>query len=123
MSDSNNRNNGMNDYLDLLNEYAERKDTQPDEKPVEKYEDSSAFNYDEYYDLFENEASANESAEDYIVDVNEEVKETLEETKEIELDCFETTEEMITNVKIVELSEDVLELDFNGEIRKFEKEK
>ena len=30
---------------------------------------------------------------------------------------------MITNVKIVELSEDVLELDFNGEIRKFEKEK
>ena len=30
---------------------------------------------------------------------------------------------MITNVKIVEMSEDVLELDFNGEIRKFEKEK
>ena len=46
-----------------------------------------------------------------------------DETKEIKFDCFETTEEMITNVKIVELSEDVLELDFNGEIRKFEKEK
>ena len=46
-----------------------------------------------------------------------------EETSEIILDCFETTEEMVTNIKIVEISEDVLELDFNGEIRKFEKEK
>ena len=46
-----------------------------------------------------------------------------DETKEIKFDCFETTEEMITNVKIVELSEDVLELDFNGEIRKYKKEK
>ena len=46
-----------------------------------------------------------------------------DEIKEIKFDCFETTEEMITNVKIVEMSEDVLELDFNGEIRKFEKEK
>jgi hypothetical protein len=30
---------------------------------------------------------------------------------------------VITNIKIVKMSEDVLELDFNGEIRKFEKEK
>ena len=45
-----------------------------------------------------------------------------EETKEIKFDCFEITKEMITNVKIVEMSTDVLELDFNGEIRKFEKE-
>ena len=44
-----------------------------------------------------------------------------DETKEIKFDCFETTEEMITNIKIVEMSEDILELDFNGEIRKFEK--
>ena len=44
-----------------------------------------------------------------------------DETKEIKFTCFETTEEMITNIKIVEMSEDVLELDFNGEIRKFEK--
>ena len=44
-------------------------------------------------------------------------------TKEIKFDCFEITEEMVTNIKIVEMSEDVLELDFNGEIRKFEKEK
>jgi hypothetical protein len=29
---------------------------------------------------------------------------------------------MITTVKIVVMTEDVLELDFNGEIRKFEKE-
>jgi len=44
-----------------------------------------------------------------------------DETKEIKFDCFETTEEMITNIKIVEMSEDVLELDFNDEIRRFEK--
>jgi hypothetical protein len=30
---------------------------------------------------------------------------------------------MVTNIKIVEMSEEVLELDFNGEIRKFEKER
>ena len=46
-----------------------------------------------------------------------------DETKEIKFECFETTEEMVTNIKIVEMSEDVLELDFNGEVRKFEKEK
>ena len=46
-----------------------------------------------------------------------------DETKEIKLDCFETTEETITSIKIVEMSEYILELDFNGEIRKFEKEK
>ena len=43
------------------------------------------------------------------------------ETKEIKFDCIETTEEMITNVKVVEISENVLKLDFNGEIRIFEK--
>ena len=46
-----------------------------------------------------------------------------DETKEIKFNCFETTEEMVTNIKIVDVSEDVLELDFNGEIRKFEKER
>ena len=46
-----------------------------------------------------------------------------DETKEIKFDCFETTDEMITSVKIVKMTEEVLELDFNGEIRKFEKEK
>ena len=45
-----------------------------------------------------------------------------DETKEIELDCFETTEETITNIKIVEMSKDILKLDFNGEIRIFKKE-
>ena len=43
-------------------------------------------------------------------------------TKKIELDCFETTEEMVTNIKILEVSEDVLKLDFNGEIREFKKD-
>lgn len=46
-----------------------------------------------------------------------------DKNKEIKLDCFETTEETITNIKILEMTEEVLELDFNGEIRKFEKEK
>ena len=46
-----------------------------------------------------------------------------DETKEIKFDCFETTEEMVTTIKIVEVDEDVLELDFKGEIRKFEKGK
>ena len=45
-----------------------------------------------------------------------------DKNKEIKLDCFETTEETITNIKILEMTEEVLELDFNGEIRKFEKE-
>ena len=45
-----------------------------------------------------------------------------EETKEITLDCFEETEETVTNIKIVNSTETTLELDFNGEIRKFEKE-
>ncbi len=43
-------------------------------------------------------------------------------TNEIKFNCFESTEEMITTVKIVVMTEDILELDFNGEIRKFEKE-
>ena len=46
-----------------------------------------------------------------------------DETKEIKFECFETTEEMVTSIKIVKMSEDILELDFNGEIRKFEKER
>lgn len=46
-----------------------------------------------------------------------------DETKEIIFECFETTKEMITRVKIIGMSDEVLELDFNGEIRKFEKEK
>ena len=46
-----------------------------------------------------------------------------DETKEISFDCIETTEEMVTTIKVVKVSEDILELDFNGEIRTFEKEK
>ena len=45
------------------------------------------------------------------------------ETKEIKFDYLEITEDMITNVEINEMSEDVLELDFNGDIRRFKKEK
>ena len=45
-----------------------------------------------------------------------------DKTKEIRFKCIETTEDLITNIKIVEMSEDILELDFGGEIRKFEKE-
>ena len=46
-----------------------------------------------------------------------------EETKEITLDCFEETEDTITTIKIVSSTDTTLELDFNGEIRKFEQEK
>ena len=42
-------------------------------------------------------------------------------TKEITLDCLEETEETVANIKIVNSTETILELDFNGEIRKFEK--
>ena len=52
----------------------------------------------------------------YTIDYNE-------ETKEITLDCFEETEDTITTIKIVSSTDTTLELDFNGEIRKFEKEK
>ena len=45
------------------------------------------------------------------------------DTKEISLDCFEETEETITTIKVVNSTETTLELDFDGEIRKFEKEK
>ena len=46
-----------------------------------------------------------------------------DDNKEITLDCFEETEETVTNIKIVNSAETTLELDFDGEIRKFEKEK
>ena len=46
-----------------------------------------------------------------------------DDNKEIILDCFEETEETITTIKVVNSTETTLELDFNGEIRKFEKEK
>ena len=46
-----------------------------------------------------------------------------EETKEITLECFEETEETVTTIKIVSSTDTTLELDFYGEIRKFEKEK
>ena len=45
-----------------------------------------------------------------------------DKTKEIKLDCFETTEETVTTIKIVKSTENTLELDFDGEIRVFEKE-
>ena len=43
------------------------------------------------------------------------------DTKEIKLECFETTEEMITTIKIINSTDTTLELDFNGEVRIFEK--
>ena len=46
-----------------------------------------------------------------------------DEKKIIKLDCFETTEDTITTIKLVNYDENTLELDFDGEIRKFSKEK
>ena len=45
------------------------------------------------------------------------------DTKEITLDYIEETEEAVSTIKIVKETETTLELDFDGEIRKFEKEK
>ena len=42
-------------------------------------------------------------------------------TKTITLDCIETTDEMVTIIKIVKCDENSLHLDFDGEIRIFEK--
>ena len=44
-----------------------------------------------------------------------------DETKVIKFDCFETTDEMVTEVKVVKVTDDTLELDFDGEVRTFEK--
>ena len=44
-------------------------------------------------------------------------------TKKITLDCFEETEETITTIKVVSSTDTTLELDFNGEVRKFKKSK
>ena len=45
-----------------------------------------------------------------------------EETREITLDYVEPTEEMVTTIQILQVSDEVLELDFNGERRTFERE-
>ena len=42
-------------------------------------------------------------------------------TKTIALNCIETTEEMVTTIKIVKCDENSLHLDFDGEIRVFVK--
>lgn len=44
-----------------------------------------------------------------------------DKTKEIKLECIETTEETITTIKVVEATEDELKLDFDGDIRIFKK--
>jgi hypothetical protein len=44
-----------------------------------------------------------------------------DDTKTITLDCIETTDEMVTTIKIVKCDENSLHLDFDGEIRIFEK--
>lgn len=41
-------------------------------------------------------------------------------TKTITLNCIETTDEMVTKIKIVKCDENSLHLDFDGEIRIFE---
>lgn len=46
-----------------------------------------------------------------------------EERNEIKLNCFETTDETITDIKIVNETDDTIELDFNGELRIFTKQK
>ena len=42
-------------------------------------------------------------------------------TKTITFDCIETTDEMVTVIKIVKCDENELQLDFDGEVRVFKK--
>ncbi len=42
-------------------------------------------------------------------------------TKTITLDCIETTDDMVTVIKIVKCNENELQLDFNGDLRIFTK--
>ena len=44
-----------------------------------------------------------------------------EEKKEITLRCFEKTEDMVTTIIVKKCDKDSIELDFDGEIRKFTK--
>lgn len=44
-----------------------------------------------------------------------------DDTKTIMFDCIETTDEMVTTIKIVKCDENSLHLDFDGDIRIFEK--
>lgn len=66
-----------------------------------------------YYCACGNPVNDSDLCESYVYD---------DKTKEIKFECFETTDEMVTKIKVVNVSEDVLELDFNGEIRKFERD-
>lgn len=45
-----------------------------------------------------------------------------DETKKIKLECFEMTEDIIDNIKIIDVSNEILLLDFDGEIREFKKD-
>ena len=44
-----------------------------------------------------------------------------DKTKTITLECIETTDEMVTVIKIVKCDENELQLDFDGEVRTFTK--
>lgn len=46
-----------------------------------------------------------------------------DKTKEIKFNCFETTEDMITTIKVINFTDTTLQLDFDGEVRTFEKSK
>jgi len=46
-----------------------------------------------------------------------------DDTKEIKLNCSDVSKETITTIKVVNSTEDSLELDFNGDIRSFKIEK
>lgn len=45
-----------------------------------------------------------------------------DETKTIKLECFEMTDDIIENIKIMDVSNENLLLDFDGELRKFKRD-
>ena len=66
-----------------------------------------------YYCSCGNPVNDSDLCEGYIYD---------DSTKTITLNCIETTDEMVTEIKIVKCDENTLHLDFNGEIRVFGKQ-
>ena len=66
-----------------------------------------------YYCSCGNPVNDSDLCEGYIYD---------DSTKTITLNCIETTDEMVTEIKIVKCDENTLHLDFDGEIRVFEKQ-
>ena len=85
-----------------------KRDTEHDTETIRFNEDGSFA----YYCGCGNSVNDSDLCENYTYD---------DSTKTITLNCFETTDEMVTTIKIIKCDENSLYLDFNGETRVFAK--